>query len=387
LTLSRRARVDARPNLLAAELDQRSRAGRPHLDLTVSNPTRVGLPYDREGIARALTPRDALLYEPAPFGLDVARTAVAELWRSRGIAVDPSRVALTASTSEAYSFLFKLLADHGDAILVPQPSYPLFEHLARYEGIEAVPYPLDYDGAWHLDPTRVARAITARTRALVVVSPNNPTGSYLKREELAGLAKLGLPIISDEVFGFYALREDPRRATSALEVDGTLVFALDGLSKLAMLPQMKLAWITIGGPESVVSEAMASLEHITDAFLSPAAPVQHALGSLIGLTRPTREAARARLEANYRTLLEASAQTPVTPLPVEGGWYAVARLPAVQSEEAWVLGLLDAHDVLVQPGWFYDFPEEPFVVLSLLTEPSEFREGVRRLADYATSLR
>jgi aspartate/methionine/tyrosine aminotransferase len=270
---------------------------------------------------------------------------------------------------------------------VPQPSYPLFEQLARYEGVEAVPYPLDYDGAWHVDVRRVSKAVTPRTRAVVVVSPNNPTGSYLKRDELVGLAGLGLPIVSDEVFSSYALGPDSRRANSALEATDALVFALDGLSKLAALPQMKLAWITVGGPDPAAAEALEGLEHLADTFLSPAAPVQHALSSLIELTRPTREAIHARLATNHRTLIELATGSPVTPLAVEGGWYAVVRLPAVQTEEAWVLGLLDARDVLVQPGWFYDFPEEPFVVLSLLTEPLEFREGVRRLVDYATSLR
>ena len=361
--------------------------GRAHLDLTVSNPTRAGIPYDRAALARAMTPDAALVYEPEAFGLDVARSAVAALWRSRGIAVDPSRVAMTASTSEAYSFLFKLLCDPGDAILVPRPSYPLFEHLARYEGVDAVPYGLDYDGAWHVDVGRVKALVTGRTRAVVVVSPNNPTSSYLKRDELRELATLGLPIVSDEVFGYYSLGDDPRRATSALEADGALVFALDGLSKLAALPQMKLAWITVGGPPELTVPALSGLEHLCDAFLSPAAPVQHALPALLEQSAASREAILRRARANRDTLVRLSGGTPVTALHIEGGWYAVLKLPSLQSEEAWVLELLEERDVLVQPGWFYDFESEPYLVLSLLTPEADFRQGVQRIVDHSASLR
>ncbi|HEX7668578.1 MAG TPA: pyridoxal phosphate-dependent aminotransferase, partial [Polyangiaceae bacterium] len=286
---SRRSRIgiEGGPNRLSRSIAERREAGKTHLDLTVSNPTSAGIPYDRDGIRAALGSEAALLYEPSPFGLESAREAVAGLWRERGIRTEPGRVALTSSTSEAYAFLFKLLCDPGDSVLVPCPSYPLFEHLARYEGVEAVTYPLSYDGSWHLDIGALRRAVTHRTRAIVVVSPNNPTGSFLKQGELQALGELGLPIVSDEVFGEYGFQEDPRRAPSALGLgrdespDGPLVFALDGLSKLAALPQMKLAWITASGPRAKIDRAFESLELILDTFLSPNVPVQHALPGLL----------------------------------------------------------------------------------------------------------
>jgi aspartate/methionine/tyrosine aminotransferase len=379
MVVSRRARVHGRPNRLSETAEARRTAGGELVDLTVSNPTVVGLPYDREGIARALGSEASFVYEPAPFGLRKARESVTALWRGRGLSVDPTHVALTASTSEAYALLFKLLCDPGDAVLVPRPSYPLFEHLARYEGIDARPYAIDYDGAWHVDPDRVRAAITPRTRALVVVSPNNPTGSFVKKSELAALSDLGLPIVSDEVFGAYGFGEDAARATSALEAGDSLVFALDGLSKLALLPQMKLAWITVGGPRALVEPALSNLEHVCDAFLSPSAPVQHGLAGLLRAADPTRDALRERLARNRAHLFERCAGTSVTPLSLEGGWYAVLRLPAVRSEEDWVMGLLEEASVLVQPGWFYDFETEPFLILCLLSPERDFEEGLSRI--------
>jgi alanine-synthesizing transaminase len=384
---SRRSRVDPRPNRLATALAERRALGRTHLDLTVSNPTTAGIPYDADAITRAISSPGALAYEPAPFGLPSARDAVAGLWRERGVPTDARRVALTASTSEAYGFLFKLLCDPGDAVLVPRPSYPLFEHLLRYEGLEMVSYPLSYDGEWHVDLTALRRAVTPRTRALVVVSPNNPTGSFLKEDELGRAAELGLPIVSDEVFGEYALAEDPRRVRSALGTDGPLVFALDGLSKLAALPQMKLAWITASGPDAEVETAFQSLELILDTFLSPGAPVQHALPSLLRLGKASRDAIRRRARANHKTLLRLTMGSAATPLHLEGGWYATLRLPALEAEEDFALGILRTCDTLVQPGFFYDFLDEPYVVLSLLTKEDDFAEGVRRLVDYVDAPR
>ncbi|HEX3594593.1 MAG TPA: pyridoxal phosphate-dependent aminotransferase [Polyangiaceae bacterium] len=380
---SGRSHLDRRQNRLAAALSERAVVGRAHLDMTVSNPTRANVAYDHAALLTAVSRREALIYEPEPFGLGDARAVVAALWGERRVDVEPARVVLTASTSEAYSFLFKLLCDAGDAVLVPRPSYPLFEHLCRFEGVEAAPYHLRYDGAWHVDLESLRKARTGRTRAIVVVSPNNPTSSYLKRDELAALAELGLPIVSDEVFSAYAASNDPRRALSALEAGDALVFALDGLSKYAALPQMKLAWITVGGPRALAAEALGRLELVCDAFLSPSAVVQHALPELLRASAVSRDDIRRRLARNHAALLALSVDTPATALTYEGGWYAVVRLPAVRSEEAWVLGLLEDRDVLVQPGFFYDFDTEPFVVLSLLTEEAPFAEGVRRLTDYA----
>lgn len=367
---------------MAAALAERCSLGRTHLDLTVSNPTRAGIPYDAHGITQALASPAALLYEPAPFGLASARDVVAALWSERGAPTDSARIALTASTSEAYSLLFKLLCDPGDAVLVPRPSYPLFEHLARYEGVRTAPYPIVYDGEWHVDLDALKQAVTPRTRALVVVSPNNPTGSFLKEDELRKMAELGLPIISDEVFGEYAFAEDRRRPRSALGTEGALVFALDGLSKLAALPQMKLAWIAVSGPDAEVVTALQSLELILDTFLSPGAPVQHALPSLLRSGSASRDAIRRRARENHKTLLCLTLGSAATPLHLEGGWSATLRLPAVEAEEEWALGILRTCDTLVQPGFFYDFLDEPYVVLSLLTREDDFAEGVRRLVDY-----
>ncbi len=371
---SSRSSFDLAPNRLALALARARQEERAILDLTESNPTRAGLPYARATILEALASADALLYEPSPFGLWSAREAVA-----RELEVDPSRVVLTASTSEAYGFLFKLLCDPGDEVLVPVPSYPLFEHLARLEAVRAVPYRLAYDGRWHVDVDSLRNAVSQRTRAIVTVSPNNPTGSYLKHDELAALSSLGLPIVSDEVFASYPLREDPTRATSALEAQGTLVFSLGGLSKLAALPQMKLAWIVVGGDAPDVTDAMARLEVLADAYLSVGTPVQHALPHLLASRVSAESAIQSRTRANLELLRSRVSGTAGTLLDAEGGWYATLRVPATRSEETWVLELLEEDCVHVHPGHFFDFEREAYLVLSLLTPEAIFAEGVRRM--------
>ena len=376
-SLSSRSGVDLTPNPLAAAL---ARLGdRPLLDLTTSNPTKASIPYDRDAILSALAQPGALVYEPAPFGLAPARGAVAHDLSTHGPPVDPARIVLTASTSEAYAFLFKLLCDPGDEVLVPRPSYPLFEHLARLESVEAVPYRLAYDGEWHVDLPSVRAALSARTRAIVTVSPNNPTGSYLKTSELAELAALGLPIVSDEVFARYPLRTDAARARSALETDRTLVFALGGLSKLAALPQVKLAWMAVGGEAALVDDALARLEVIADAFLSVATPVQHALPALLTSRAVAERAIRDRTVRNLAWLSSAVAGSPVSLLDAEGGWYATLRLPRTRDEQAWALAFLEEDGVLVHPGHFFDFDEEAYVVVSLLTPEATLREGSERI--------
>lgn len=377
---SSRSSFDLSPNPLALALARARAASRPLLDLTESNPTRAGIPYAGEAILGALAAPGALVYEPSPFGLAAAREAVARDLASFGPAVDPARVLLTASTSEAYAFVFKLLCDAGDEVLVPVPSYPLFEHLARLEGVRAVPYRLAYDGAWHVDVDSARRAITARTRALVVVSPNNPTGSYLKRTELEALASLGLPIVSDEVFARYPLRDDPGRARSALEAAGApLVFALGGLSKLAALPQMKLAWTAVAGEEARVAAALARLEIVADAFLSVGTPVQHALPALLASRGLAEDAVRARTRANLAVARGAVAGSAASLLDVEGGWYATLRVPGTRAEQEWALALLEEDGVHVHPGHFFDFEREAYLVVSLLTPPADFEQGVRRI--------
>ena len=350
----------ARTNLLSrARAEKRGTV----LDLTESNPTRAGFTYPSAEILGALADPRALIYEPSPRGMVSAREAVARYYD--GVAVE--RILLTASTSEAYSFLFQLLADAGDEILCPRPSYPLFEFLAGLAGVTIRQYPLRYDGRWHVDLDALRPSITARTRAIVVVHPNNPTGSYLRADEIEALEMLGLPIISDEVFGPRTLAGE-RRA---------LTFSMSGLSKIAGLPQMKLGWIVASGPGW--ERAMDALELIADTYLSVATPVQLALPRLLECAKPVQAQIAARTSANKAHLEGALAGSPASPLRSEGGWYAVVQVPRTRSEEEWCLKLLRDHDVLVQPGFFFDFESEAFLVVSLLTEAAVFQEGVRRL--------
>lgn len=378
---SRRSSFDERPNAITLALQRARRSARPVLDLTVSNPTHAGVPYDATFLASLGHP-DALRYEPLPFGLPSAREAVAGAMRaSLGVAVAPADVVMTASTSEAYAFLFKLLCDPGDSVLVPAPSYPLFEHLATFEAVRLVPYPLAYDGAWHVDLDALRSRVEPRTRAVLTVNPNNPTGTFLKRWEFDALLALGLPIVSDEVFATYAWGDDDARVTSVLGGEEGLVFSLNGLSKLCALPQMKAAWIAVGGARPLRQRALARLELIADTFLSVSTPVQQALPALLASRHVAAEAIAARTRRNRAHLAEALARdaSPATLLSAEGGWYATLRLPRTRSEEAWALELLEEDGVYVHPGAFFDFAEEAFVVLSLLTPEAIFDEGTARV--------
>ncbi|MFW6051632.1 MAG: pyridoxal phosphate-dependent aminotransferase [Myxococcota bacterium] len=371
---SRRSDLDGPETRLARALAEARADGRPLLDLTESNPTRAGLPYDAPAIRRAIGQPDVLRYEPHPLGTAAARRAVAT-----HVGAAPERVMLTAGTSEAYAFLFKLLCDPGDEVLVPRPSYPLLEVIARVEAVRLVPYRLAYDGEWHVDLGSLRAARTRRTRAVVTVCPNNPTGSYLGRDELRTMAELGLPIVSDEVFAPYALEPGPGRVRTVRGTSDVLVFSLGGLSKEAGLPQMKLAWAVVSGPDRRVAAALGRLEHIADAFLSVGTPVQLAAGALLQATEPTRAAIRQRTRRNLAALRSAVGETsPVSVLRVEGGWYAVLRIPTTLDEEAWALALLSA-GVVAQPGWLYDFESEAYLVVSLLTPEDVFDEGIGRL--------
>jgi alanine-synthesizing transaminase len=325
------------------------------------------------------------VYRPEPFGSPSARAAVARHFAKARKVIEPdvADVLLTASTSEAYSFLFKLLCDPGDEVLVPAPSYPLLEHLAELDAVKLAPYRLAYDGAWHIDLDSVRRAVTPRTRALIVVSPNNPTGQYSSASELAALAELGLPLVSDEVFFEYALLE---RATTPPLPSSVLGFALGGLSKLAGAPQLKLAWTILSGPEPARREARERLELVADTFLSVSSPVQHALPELLDAADNVTSAIGARCRGNLQQLRHALTNSSATLLRAEGGWSAVLRLPSITTEDQFVLGLLRERGVLVQPGWFYDFETQPFVVLSLLTEPGLFRQGAELIASHVAAL-
>lgn len=374
---SSRLQWDTHPNPLAELLGEKRRAGAEILDLTESNPTRAGLDYPGDLLQALADPR-GLCYEPAPRGLLSAREAVARYYGERGVEIAPSRIVLTASTSEAYTYLFKLLADPGDEILVPRPSYPLFEYLAAIESVRVRQYPLRYDGAWHVDLSALETLITARTRAIVVVNPNNPTGSYLKHAERERLEMFNLPILSDEVFSDFSFADDSRRVRTLVGTANVLTFSMSGLSKIAGLPQMKLGWIVAGGPGH--EAALAGLEWIADTFLSVSTPVQLALPRILLASTQIQGQILARAKTNLALLREAiTAGSPAHVLNVEGGWYAVLQVPRTRSEEAWCLHLLDEHDVLVQPGFFYDFEAEAYLTLSLLTVPEVFRAGSGRI--------
>jgi len=380
---SSRFHWDLGTNRLTRFREEKRRAGVAVLDLTESNPTRAGLEYPREIVDALADPR-ALLYDPQPEGVLEARGAVCRYYAEAGCAVSPERVLLTASTSEAYAFLFKLLADPGDEVLVPRPSYPLFEFLATMESLRVVQYPLVYHGGWSIDCDALAAAVTARTRAVVVVNPNNPTGSFLKRAEFEWLVDLcrarGLAIISDEVFADYAFAPDAQRVRTVAGVEDVLAFAMSGLSKIAGLPQMKLGWIVVAGPAAARAEAWQKLEFIADTYLSVSTPVQCAAPRLLELGRDVRAQIASRVCDNLEFLRgAASGESACRVLSVEGGWYATLQVPRIRREEEWALELLAEGNVLVQPGFFFDFESEAFLVLSLLTEPAIFREGCARV--------
>lgn len=371
------------PNALALALARLRAAGVTILDLTESNPTRVGLRYPPDLLAELAAP-SALVYEPQPFGLPVAQRAVAGEVARRGSSISAERIVLTASTSEAYSVLFKLLCDPGDVVLVPRPSYPLFEYLTRLDDVVAAPYSLEYHGRWTLDVDALAESMPPRARAVLVVNPNNPTGSFLGAGELAALAGLcrerSLALIGDEVFADYRLDLEAPRAPSVLDRAEALTFGLGGLSKSVGLPQLKVAWIAAGGPAPLVEPALARLELICDTYLSVATPVQQALPGLLARGDAVRAQIAGRIRANLEELRRQVAAAPSCGvLRAEGGWYAVVQVPHTRSEEALVLDLLEHDGVLVHPGYFFDFPREAFLVVSLLPEPIDFAEGVRRL--------
>jgi alanine-synthesizing transaminase len=291
---------------------------------------------------------------------------------------------LTASTSEAYAFAFKLLCDPGDEVLVPRPSYPLFEYLAGLESVTARPYPVRYDGTWHIDMAELREAMGPRTRAIVAVSPNNPTGSFVKAAEAEELrdaaAAAGAALVSDEVFADFPLREDAGRAVTLFADGPALTLCLGGLSKSCGLPQLKLAWMALAGPAALRDEARARLEVVADTYLSVSTPVQHAAPTLLARRAELQAPIQDRIHGNLAALRTAVAGTPATLLDVEGGWSAVLHVPATVSEDEWVLTLVEEDGVLVHPGYYFDFGREAYLVLSLLPPPATFVEGVARVA-------
>jgi aspartate/methionine/tyrosine aminotransferase len=383
---SSRTDWDLTPNRLAAELARMRARGREVLDLTESNPTRCGFRYHRKAILRALTRPAALHYHPDPRGMRAARQAVAKYYRRRGsgatsLRVDPDRILLTASTSEAYSFVLRLLCAPGDQVLVPSPSYPLFEFLAGLNDVELVPYALVYDHGWQIDLHSLQSGITSRSRAVVVVNPNNPTGSFVRKHEIGALnalcASQGLALVADEVFLDYAHHGKARPSLAANR--SVLTFALSGLSKISALPQMKAAWLVVNGPRPQVQGALERLEVIADTYLSVNTPVQLALPALLALRRAMQGQIRRRLAANRRELAKQLASHPACRvLESEGGWYTLLRVPVRGPDDRLALDLLRKRGVLVHPGHFYGLAGEGHLVLSLIVPESRFREGLRR---------
>jgi alanine-synthesizing transaminase len=386
--ISSRLPADRSPNATALAVEALRQRGIGPVDLTESNPTRAGLIYP-DDLLLPLAERGALEYDPHPLGLLRAREAVSREFGRRGLQVPPDRIGLTASTSEAYSFLFKLLCDAGDAVLVPRPSYPLFEHLTRLESVAAVPYNLEYHGTWRIDMDSVRNAKRERTRALLVVSPNNPTGSFLHNDDLVQLAELcaegDITLIGDEVFADYPLDAAPH-ARSVLSQRDAVTCSLGGLSKSVGLPQLKLGWIAFNGPSTKLTGVLSAYEIVADAYLSVSTPIQTAAAALFEKGAEIRAQIQKRIESNLLALREQAARFPAaTVLRCEGGWSAVVQLPTLRSEERLVLELLSEDHVLVHPGYFFDFHRESFVVVSLIVEPSIFMRGIVRLLTRATS--
>ena len=390
-------RLTNRYSQLQAELRA---SGVPLLDLVVSNPTRALPELYPASLLAPLSSPQALLYEPSPQGAPSARRAIADYYQSRGLPVDPEHLVLCASTSEAYSWLFQLLCNPGDSVLFPEPSYPLLPFLGSLSGAEIVPYPLRFDGRFHVSMPELTAAVSSRSRAIVSVSPNNPTGNYLRQSEASRLLRLGadfdLALIIDEVFSDYSFadpcpQEGPRLLSLAtlpppLREIPTLRFVLSGFSKVLGLPQLKLGWILVCGPEPLRSQAQARLELIADTFLSVGTPVQLAAPELLSHRPQLFAGISARLAASLATLKEVLAGSAVSVLPVEGGWYAVLRLPRLLSEEEWLLRLLTEDHLLVHPGYFFDFPDEAYLIVSLLTAPTDLAEGARLLLARLESL-
>jgi alanine-synthesizing transaminase len=383
---SHRVPRERTPNRLHRAIERLRASGTPLIDLTLSNPTAAGFDYP-ETLLTPLASSAALRYEPAPLGLLRAREAVAA-----GMDVPPDRVVLTTSTSEAYSILFKLLCDADDDVLVPQPSYPLLEYLAPLDAVRPVPYTLEYHGGgWSIDIGSVRAAATDRTRALVVVNPNNPTGSYLKRRELDALSEFcasrDIVLVGDEVF--FDFPQADSRAPDVVRVidqDAEVAVSLGGLSKAAGLPQLKLGWMVVNGPAERAAEVLERLEIICDTYLSVSTPVQVAAPALLEAGRQIRHTILERVRANAAALARAvSCHPSIEILAIEGGWYAVLRVPATRSEDDLVLELLNTDNVLVHPGYFFDFPREAFVVISLLPMPDVFEAGVHRLLARASA--
>jgi alanine-synthesizing transaminase len=380
-----RTNWNLKPNSLSEALARHRAAGKPLLDLTASNPTDCGFAYDSRAILEALANPASLKYDPDPRGLLSARQAVAAYYAARRAEVAAGSIILTTSTSEAYSFVFRALCNPGDEMLIPEPSYPLFAFLADIQDVKLVRYPLDYDYGWQINFHALQQAITVRTRGVIAVHPNNPTGHFTKPQELEKLNEIcssrNLAIIADEVFLDFALQEDQSPFTFA-QNDAALTFTMGGLSKISGLPQIKASWLIASGPEQLKQQALARLEIIADTYLSMNAPVQWAIPALLEQRRPFQTQLLARVRENLAELdRQLATQKSCARLAVEAGWYAVLRVPATRADEDLAIELLTRKNVYVHPGHFYDFPSDGFLIVSLITREEEFAKGVKLLLD------
>jgi len=370
------------PNPLSKALANRLASGESVIDLTESNPTKCGFHFEAERILGALSDPASLKYEPIAQGLLPARNAAVDYYRSRHCAVNVNDIFLTTSTSEAYSFLFRTLCNPGDEVLIPQPGYPLFNFLADIQDVRTVHYPLIYDYGWQIDFHALARAITPRTRAIVVVNPNNPTGHFCKADDLRRLNQIclegELALIADEVFLDFSLGNDlaPTFASS----NRALTFTMSGLSKISGLPQMKVAWLIATGPETIKQQAVARLEMIADTYLSMNTPMQLALPDLLELRHNFQQQCMERMRNNLAQLDKLlSTQKLCTRLNLEGGWYAIVKVPVTGGDDSLALELLNTQGVYVHPGHFYDFPGDGYLVVSLITPELPFATGIQAL--------
>ena len=371
-------------NRLSRALAERRASGDSTIDLTASNPTTCGFDYDERAILKALSNPAALSYEPDPRGLVSARRAVATYYLERGTPVRIEDIVLTTSTSEAYSFVFRVLCDPRDEILVPSPSYPLFEFLADIQDVKLVRYPLVYDHGWQIDFHALEKAITRRTRGVIVVHPNNPTGHFAKSAEVARLNEItlarGMAVIADEVFLDFTLGSEQASTFAANE--GALTFTMSGLSKISGLPQMKVAWLCVSGPEQPREQALARLEVVADTYLSMNVPVQLAIPTFLEERHKFQRQLMQRVKRNLQELDgQLAAHKSCSRLDVEGGWYVVLRVPATRSDGDVAIELLMSKSVYAHPGHFYDFPSDGYLVLSLITPERDFAEGTRRLLE------
>jgi aspartate/methionine/tyrosine aminotransferase len=364
---------------LVRAIKTRRAAGLPIADLTASNPTRCGFVYDEASVLSVLARPESLVYDPDPRGMPTAREAVCRYYADHGAALELRNIFLTPTTSEAYSYLFRVLCDSGDEVLIAQPSYPLFDFLAQIESVHLVPYPLFYDHGWHLDSAALRSRITSRTRAIALVHPNNPTGHFTKAAERRELEAIchehGLALIVDEVFLDYSLNADAQPSFACGE-HPVLTFVLSGLSKIAALPQMKVAWIAAFGPEQILEEAIGRIEVVADTFLSMNAPAQCALPGWLEDRGSLQEQILRRIRRNLAVLSREDVPgTAISPLKVEGGWYAVLRIPAIERDEEVAVRLVRDFGVEVHPGYFFGLPDSGWLILSLLADEQEFTRG------------